>query len=167
MVIIDQKWCIGCGYCVQACPFNVPHKDEIMGTARKCRLCIDRTTNGLAPACATTCPSGALQSGERADLIATAHRRVRTLVSKYGYPNAGVYGEDELGGLHTMYVLTDRPSVFGLPEVPQLAASTVLAQWLSGIITAGVVAAVPFWLLFRRKKQIEAEQQSRIEGGTR
>ena len=167
VVIIDQKWCIGCGYCVQACPFGVPHKDEFEGTARKCRFCIDRITNGLEPACAKTCPTNAIQFGERADLIAAANKRVRTLVTDYGYPNARLYGENEMGGLHTMYVLTERPSAYGLPETPQLATSSALAQWLSGIITAGAVTALPLWLLFRRREQIETEQQSKVEGGTR
>ena len=167
VVIIDQKRCIGCGYCIQSCPFHVPGKDEITGTARKCDFCIDRITDGYKPACASTCPTGAIQFGERADLIAAAHRRVQTLVAEYGYPNARVYGEDEMGGLHTVYILTDRPSVFGLPEAPQLAISNAVAQWVSGVITAGVLAALPLWLLFRRRKQIEAEQESRVEGGTR
>ncbi len=166
VVIIDQKWCIGCGYCVQACPFHVPHKDEETGTARKCRFCIDRITNGLRPACATTCPPGAIQFGEREDLLAVARQRVQTL--RYnGSPNATLYGENEMGGLHTLYVLTDQPAVFGLPEAPQLATSTAWAQWLSGAIAAGAIAVLPFWLLFRRRKQIEAEQESKVEGGAR
>jgi formate dehydrogenase iron-sulfur subunit len=167
VVFIDQKQCIGCGYCVQACPFDIPHRDEITGTSRKCTLCIDRITNGEQPACAKTCPPGAIQFGERDNLILAARKRVHTLVSRYGYPNANVYGEHELGGLHTIYVLTDRPSVFGLPVAPEVATSTVLAQWLSGVITAGVVATLPFWLLFRRRKNLEAEEQSKIEGGIR
>ncbi len=164
-VVIDQKWCIGCGYCVQACPFGVPHKDEEEGTARKCRFCSDRVTNGLEPACAKTCPTGTIQFGERADLLAAARMRVQTLNAD-GSPNATLYGEDEMGGLHTIYVLTDRPSVFGLPEAPELATSTALAQWLSGIVIAGVIAAVPFWLLFRRRAQSETEQ-SKVQGGAR
>ena len=165
VVIIDQSVCIGCGYCVQACPFSVPYKDEIGGTVRKCTFCIDRITNGLEPACAKTCPPGAISFGERADLLSIATRKVRALRAD-GHPNATLYGEDELGGLHTLYVLTDRPSALGLPEGPQLATTTAVAQWLSGIVTAGVVAALPFWLLFRRKKELTG-QQSREEGGTR
>ncbi len=164
MVIIDQDICIGCGYCVQACPFHVPGKDEEEGTARKCRFCIDRITNGMAPACATTCPSGAIQFGERSDLITAGKSRVQTLKNDYGYSNANLYGEHELGGLHTLYVLTDEPSVYNLPDEPQLAVSSNVTQWLSGIITAGVVAALPFWLLFRRKNNIEAEEESEVGG---
>jgi formate dehydrogenase iron-sulfur subunit len=166
IVIIDQEWCIGCGYCVQACPFHIPGRDEEGGTARKCWFCMDRITNGLEPACAKTCPPGAIQFGERSTLITAGKQRVQTLKSNYGYTNANLYGENELGGLHTLYVLTDKPSVYNLPEEPQLAVSRNVAQWLSGIITAGVVAALPFWLLFRRKNQIEEEQESEV-GGTR
>jgi formate dehydrogenase iron-sulfur subunit len=165
VVVIDQTWCIGCGYCVQACPFEIPHRDEETGTARKCWFCLDRVSNGLEPACAKTCPPGAIKFGERTELLAMARRRVDELVSRYGHPNANVYGENELGGLHTLYVLTDRPSEFSLPEEPLLASNSALAQWFSGFVTAGVVAAIPFWLLFKRKRQIE--EQSRVQGGTR
>lgn len=165
VVLIDQGLCIGCGYCAQACPFDIPHRDEETGTARKCTFCIDRITNGEQPACAKTCPPGAIQFGERVDLIEAAHRRVRTLTA-LGYPNANVYGDTELGGLHTIYVLTERPSGFGLPENPKLATATLVGQWLAGVITAAGVAALPFWLLFRRRKRLEAERQSGEEGGT-
>lgn len=152
-VIIDQEWCIGCGYCVQACPFGVPHKDELVGTARKCTFCIDRVTNGEKPACADACPTGAIQFGERTALIDEARTRVQTLKTE-GYPSANLYGEHESGGLHIIYVLTDQPKVFGLPEDVQVATSQAAFKWLSGIITAGIIAVVPFWLLFRRKSNI-------------
>jgi len=165
-VIIDQERCIGCGYCVQACPFHVAHKDEEEGTSRKCRFCIDRITNGLEPACAKTCPTGAIQFGERGDLLTMGRTRAQQLRTN-SHPDASLYGEDELGGLHTLYVLTERPAVYGLPEAPQLATSAAVTKWLSGIVTAGVVAAVPLWLLFRRKKELGEEQETKVEGGVK
>jgi len=161
-VLIDQEWCIGCGYCSLACPFAAVHREPPLGTARKCTFCIDRVKNGIEPACAKTCPPGAIQFGERADLIAAAHERVADLVSN-GHPQACLYGEDELGGLGQMYILVKPPSALGLPEEPEVATSSVLMQWLSGLIAAGVVVAVPFWLLFRRRRQLE-EEQSEVGG---
>jgi formate dehydrogenase iron-sulfur subunit len=158
-VVIDQEWCIGCGYCVQACPFGVPHKDEHTGTARKCTFCIDRTSNGELPACAEACPTGAIQFGERSSLLAAAKTQVGNLKSN-GYPNANLYGEDEAGGLHVMYVLTDRPSVFGLPEEPRVATSQAWAKWLSGVIAASVLATIPFWLIFKRKSKLKQNSSS-------
>jgi len=153
-VVINQEWCIGCGYCVQACPFDVPHKEHGMnaGAAKKCTFCVDRQADGLAPACVEACPTGALQFGQRDKLITQAKARVEGLRSD-GYTNATFYGETELGGLHALYILAERPSIYGLPERPPLATSKTGFQWLSGIITAGVLAALPFWLLFRRKSK--------------
>ena len=166
-VIIDQKVCIGCGYCVQACPFDVPHKEHGFdaGTAKKCTFCIDRQADGMEPACVEACPVGALQFGERADLIAQSKARVEDL-KRDGYPKATFYGERELGGLHALYILAEHPSIYGLPETPPLATSKSAGQWISGVATAAVIAAVPFWLLFRRKKnKIELTAQATDESG--
>jgi len=157
-VVIDQKLCIGCGYCVEACPFGIPHSipgvgGRRKGTARKCTFCIDRVSNGLLPSCAKTCPAGAYKYGERDELIASGRSGVEHLKAK-GHPNASLYGEKELGGLHVMFLLTEPASLYGLPEAPRPATSRVVGQWLSGLITAGIVAALPFWLLFKRKKEL-------------
>lgn len=161
-VVIDQEWCVGCGYCVQACPFGVPHIDEHTGTARKCTFCIDRISNGQEPACAEVCPTNAIQFGKRTDLIETAITQVSALRND-SYPDASLYGEYELGGLLVIYVLDDRPSVYGLPGAPQLVTSNAAFKWLSGFITFGVAAVLPLWLLFRRKKQIETGHRTTIE----
>ena len=163
-VIIDPEWCVGCGYCVTACPFSVPRSmsgDE-KGSARKCRFCIDRVHNGQAPACAKACPTGAIEYGEREDLVTQGQQRVAALRGR-GLGDANLYGDNILGGLHQMYVLTEKPAVFGLPTAPRMATRTVVGNWLSGIVTAGIVAAVPFWLLFKRKQEMAAKKAS--EGG--
>jgi formate dehydrogenase iron-sulfur subunit len=99
-------------------------------------------------------------------LLSTGKRKAQQLRAN-GYSNAKLYGEDEMGGLHTLYVLTERSSVYGLPEAPELATSAAVTKWLTGIVTAGAVAAIPLWLVFRRKKQLSEEQQSKVEGGVK
>lgn len=163
-VVIDQEQCIGCGYCQMACPFDVPRLGEgaEKASARKCRYCIDRVTNGKKPACATSCPTGAISYGDRNALVAKGNDRLAALKSM-GLGNANLYGETQLAGLGLMYVLTDPPSVFDLPEAPRVATRNLIGSWLSGIITAGILAVVPFWLLFKRREQLAAEELS--EGG--
>jgi len=166
-VHIDQDWCIGCGNCVQACPFDVPHKDEHTGTAKKCSGCtsvgFNRQAEGLETACVKTCPPNALMFDDRDKLVADGNQRVADLKAK-GYSNARLYGERELGGLHVLYVLDDNPEVYNLPASPKLASQDVLTKWISGIATAGVIAALPLWFVFKRRQQLESVR-SEIEGG--
>jgi len=166
-VIIDQEWCIGCGYCVQACPYDVPHKEHGMnaGPAKKCTFCVDRQADGLEPACVASCPAEALLYGERTELMAHAKSRVETL-KRDGYADANMYGENEMGGLHALYILAERPSIYGLPETPSVATSKTAFQWLSGVAAAIVIAVLPFLIFFRRKnKDKEPAAQVSVESG--
>jgi formate dehydrogenase iron-sulfur subunit len=155
-VVTDQEWCIGCGYCAAACPYDVPHFGEPKGSAQKCRFCYGARADGEPTACAAACPFGAITFGERDELIQNGRQRVAQLRQK-GNGNANLYGEKELGGLNVLYVLADRPSVYGLPENPRVATQNVGANWLSGVVTAGALAALPFWALFKRKEALAVE----------
>ena len=80
-VIYDPKKCIGCRYCMNACPFGVPHFDYDKGLIEgafidKCTMCPQRIDAGLEPACVATCPTEALVFGDRADLLKEAHARI-------------------------------------------------------------------------------------------
>ena len=150
-VEVDQQWCIGCRYCVQACPFGAVQFDASSGTVKKCTLCIDRVQAGLDPACVKTCPSGALTFGDKGKLLAAAQGRVQALLAA-GNAGARIYGADQLGGLKVMYVLNDAPAVYGLAADPKVATSTVPAGWLSGLVTAGVLASLPFWFLLKLRR---------------
>ncbi len=60
IVLIDQEKCIGCKYCVWACPYGAPQWNEATQKVEKCTLCVERVDKGLQPACATTCVGKAL-----------------------------------------------------------------------------------------------------------
>ncbi len=157
-VVIDRDWCIGCGYCRAACPFDIPRLGEEphKEAAAKCTYCVDRLSEGITPACTKTCPAGALRFGGRDDMVAAGKKRVQELQVK-GFQNANLYGNSlpGVGNLGVMYILTEPPAVYRLPENPQVATKVAGVQWLSGLVAAGVVAAVPFWLLAQRKKTIQ------------
>jgi formate dehydrogenase iron-sulfur subunit len=106
----------------------------------------------LEPACVASCPAGALVYGDRNDLLEYGKSRVQELKAE-GYNKANLYGENELGGLNALYVLTERPSVFNLPETPPHAKRNLGTGWLTGLITAILVAIIPAFLLFRKKNK--------------
>lgn len=103
-VTYDDKRCFGCRYCMVACPFGIPsfQWDTPTPWIRKCTFCFDRQSGGLKPACVTTCPTGALEFGERDELIIEAHRRINE--SPEGKYIDHVYGEHEVGGTSWMYL---------------------------------------------------------------
>ncbi len=74
IVVVDSSKCIGCHYCAMACPFGAPQFGAD-GTMQKCQYCLDRTTKGQDPYCATTCPSGALKGGTMEDLSKLAAQK--------------------------------------------------------------------------------------------
>jgi formate dehydrogenase iron-sulfur subunit len=115
--------CIGCGYCVKGCPFNIPRISQNDHKAYKCSLCSDRVTVGQAPACAKACPTGAINFGSKADMTAQAGDRVEELKTR-GFAKAGLYDPPGVGGTHVMYVLhhADQPSIYaGLPNDPHIS----------------------------------------------
>ena len=125
--------CLGCRYCMVACPFDVP-KFEYEKTepyVRKCTFCAGRQAEGKMPACTEVCPTGALQFGARAELIEEARTRI--------YQNPGryvrhIYGEHEAGGTSWLYISDVPLETLGLkaglrttpyPELTRTALSAV------------------------------------------
>jgi formate dehydrogenase iron-sulfur subunit len=102
-VTYHPERCMGCRYCMVACPFEIPkyEYDRPVPTVRKCTFCAARQARGLGPACASVCPTGALTFGTRGALVEEARRRI------YGNPDRYVhyvYGEHEAGGTNWLYL---------------------------------------------------------------
>lgn len=133
-VAFDRDKCIACKLCVNACPFDVPRYDA-EGKVTKCHLCFDRIGAGMEPACVKTCPTGALRFGDRDELITTAR--------KEGFKT--IYGEQDLGGLGSIYAFKEEPKLYGMKENPTIPSSVIFwhtyLKPLSVIGLGGVVVA--------------------------
>jgi Fe-S-cluster-containing dehydrogenase component len=78
VVLVDPKHCVGCGYCIQACPYAVRFLNPATHTADKCTLCYHRVTKGLKPACVAACPVGARQLADMKDQFDPVRKRIIT-----------------------------------------------------------------------------------------
>jgi len=172
-VIYDAERCMGCRYCMVACPFGVPRYtwDEAVPVIRKCTLCHHRLVDGRLPACVEACPEDALGCGPRDELLAEAHRRIAAQPGRY---LRHVYGEREVGGTAVLHI-SDVPLDFlgwappgqerSLPELTRAALSTVPATFLG----VGSVMATVHWVIQRRIRltgQAAAEGQDGAQEGT-
>lgn len=109
-VVINQEVCIGCEYCVYACPWHVISKSDVSGKATKCTMCSDRLAEDKQPFCVQACPAGALAFGPAEEIAAQAQERA----SAFG---GSIYGAAEASGTHVLYALHRSPAEHGLPNV--------------------------------------------------
>lgn len=130
----DAGRCIGCRYCIQACPFDVPKYqwDKPTPVVAKCSMCEPRLAKGLPTACSSVCPTMATKFGDRDALIAEARERIARNPKRYV---DHIYGLDEAGGT----------SVLLLSGVPfdQLGFRTNLPKEELGKYTWAVLSRVP------------------------
>lgn len=161
--------CIGCGYCVKGCPFNIPRISKADNKAYKCTLCSDRVAVGQAPACAKACPTQAIYFGSKDDMIAHAETRVADLKER-GYQNAGIYDPKGVGGTHVMYVLhhADQPELYaGLPKEPRI--SRLVELWKGGtkplaLAGIGLAAVVGFFhYIVKGPNEVSDEDEEKAE----
>lgn len=121
-VTYDAWKCIGCRYCMVACPFQIPayeYENPLDPRVMKCTFCVPRIQTGKPPACVEICPSEVLTFGKRRDLLELAHLKITKSPDMYV---DHVYGEFEVGGTSWLYLAS---ADFARTELPRLGADPI------------------------------------------
>lgn len=169
-VIYDASRCIGCRYCMLACPFRAPRFQwlEPVPYIRKCDMCADLVATGGQPACASACPTGAILFGDRDELIDLAGERMKT---NPGHYVDHIYGQYEVGGTSMLYLSSVPFAELGFPELGEEPISRYSEAAMATVpgTLAGVAAAMGgiYWIIRRREKLKDEERESAPHGGDR
>lgn len=157
-VVYDSHKCIGCRYCMLACPFGVPtfEWDKPVPYIRKCTMCKNRLTEGKAPVCATVCPTKAIVFGERAGLLGEARSRIRKRPARYV---DHIYGEKEAGGTSELYLSPVSFSKLGFPtlgpERTSRYADVAMLAVPPTVVTVGAAIGGIYFFLKRRERLMD------------
>lgn len=181
-VVYYPDLCVGCRYCMVACPFDIPKYEwnKTFPLVVKCQMCSTRLAKGEAPACSVVCPTGAMQFGERKNLLIEAKQ---TIAKDGGYVNT-VYGEKEVGGTAWLYISDTPFEVLGFKtNLSAKALPTYSHSFLKNIpglaFVWGIVLTALYYYTKRRtemaKKKLEIKEnsmktkkeiaKSKLEGG--
>ena len=161
-VVYDASKCMGCRYCMIACPFEIPKYEysSVAPRVRKCGFCAKRQEAGLKPACTEVCPSGALTFGRRGDLLEAAKTRIYTNPDRYVHH---VYGEHEAGGTSWLY-LSDIPFEklalrTGIPDkpIPQLVQGALSAPPF--VMTLWPPLLMGLYVFSKRRDEAQANEK--------
>jgi len=162
-VVYEENRCMGCRYCMVACPFGVPKYEwgKVLPRVQKCTMCPDRVSAGVPTACAEACPTGATKFGERDELIAEAQKRVRENPGKYVNH---IYGLTEVGGTSVLLLSAVPFEEFGyradLTRDPlPLLTYRVLSRIPDFVPLGGILLGGVWWITHRREEVAAAEEE--------
>jgi len=153
-VLYDAGKCIGCRYCMMACPYGVPRYEwkSTNPRVRKCILCAPRLREGKPTACAEACPAEATVFGDRDELLAEAHRRIKDNPGQYVQQ---IYGEMEGGGTSVLFLSDVSFAELGFPaNLPNHPmgeyTEAVLSKLPNVVIVGGSLLSGLYWIINRR-----------------
>ena len=154
-VVYDPDKCIGCRYCMLACPFHIPRYewDKTVPLVRKCNMCVDRQQKGQLPACVEACPEHALVFGERELLLKEARSRIESNPDRY---INHIWGEHEYGGTCVIYISDVDLGGLGWSKrihagIPMLTDPLIEKTPIIGLSVATGLLAVN-WIIRRRMR---------------
>jgi len=168
-VVYYADRCMGCRYCMMACPFGIPRYEwkAALPKVKKCTMCAPRQAKGLQPACTEVCPVQAGIFGERDDLLREAEKRLREEPTKYFQH---VYGKEEVGGTSVLYLSTVPFEQLGLPaNLPRdpmpLLTYRVLSKIPNLVTLGGLLLGGIWWITNRREEVAKAEGEVSGDSG--
>lgn len=155
-VIYHGDRCMGCRYCIVACPFDVPKFEwnKALPLVKKCNMCYDRIREGKIPACAEACPTGATLFGKKEELKAIARQRITDNKDQY---HPYIYGLQEAGGT-SVYILASVPLADLGFKIKNFQESFPKFTWqvmkeIPNVVTfGGVFLYGLYWIINRRIK---------------
>jgi len=155
-VVYEASRCIGCRYCMIACPFNIPRYEWNEGlTPRvgKCDFCDDRVASGLRPACVAACPTGTLKFGKRPEILREALARLSANPERY----VSIYGDKVVGGTAWIY-LSDVPmNQLGFrTDLPEVALPSLTWKALAKVPVVVLTLALVLSGIYRLRKRTVA-----------
>ena len=166
-VIYEEARCMGCRYCMAACPFGVPKYEwsKLLPKVQKCTMCADRVQAGKPTACAEACPTGATKFGERDELIKEAEQRLHDSPGKYVNH---IYGLTEVGGTSVLMLSSVPFEEFGFPaeltrDPLPLLTYRVLSRIPDFVPLGGILLGGVWWITHRREEVAAAEAQESAE----
>jgi len=158
-VVYDGRKCIGCRYCMIACPFGIPKYqwDKPIPLIQKCIFCYEKALKaGEQPACTAACPTGATIFGERQALIAEAQQRISSTPEKY---QPHIFGLKEAGGTSVLYLSAVPFAELGFPanlieeSYPNLTWKVL--NKIPGIVTTGTAFLAGLWWIVNRRIKLQ------------
>jgi len=157
LVLVDQEACIGCGFCVDACPYNARYLDETRGVVDKCNGCIQRVEVGQQPACVATCVGGSRLFGDLNDPASTvsiALKNART-IQRLDYEK-GQHDTDP----NIYYINGDVTDSAIQPRDPKYSlAETGWKKVLVPAVVAGIGASFAVQAVYFTKQLLEGEKE--------
>lgn len=168
-VTYDAWKCIGCRYCMVACPFQIPayeYDDPLAPRVRKCEFCAPLTAEGKPPACVAECPRQAMQFGPRQELIRLAHHRIDEQPGRYV---DHVYGEHEVGGTSWIYLSPTPFEQNGFVRLGREAPPALTETIQHGVFRYGLPPALLYGVLggamfLTRRQVLAGDRASRATG---
>jgi Fe-S-cluster-containing dehydrogenase component len=162
-VTYDSSVCVGCRYCMVACPFEIPtyeYDQALTPRIRKCTMCYPRVIEGQLPGCVEACPMEALSFGKREDMVTIARERFRKFPDRYV---DHIYGEHEMGGTSWLYISGTPFKELGMREdlgitpAPQLTAGALSSVPIIVGLWPALLAGI--YAVSKRKEKIAQSEQ--------